>query len=72
MSKLLGEPIYAMAKYPAINRITLPCGKNGILMITTETELETSEIIDQVLGLIEKFADSPQDLAAPSMHRYNF
>ena len=72
MSDTLGEPIYAMAKYPTINRITLRCGEKSILMISTDQELEPPEIVDDVLKLIEKFADAPEYVTAPSIHRYQF
>ncbi len=32
----IGEPIYAMAKYERIYRITIPVGKAGLIIITTE------------------------------------
>jgi hypothetical protein len=53
----VGKPIYAMTKYEKINRITLPCGKDSLLNITTEMELEPHQIIDSVLNLIEKYSD---------------
>ena len=56
-SDLIGKPIYTMTKYPKINRLTLPCGEKGILMISTEPDLEPSQIIDDVCKLREKYAD---------------
>lgn len=55
----VGQPIYAMAKYAKINRITIPCGKDSLLNITTEKDLEPHQIIDDVLDLIEKYSDDP-------------
>ena len=48
-----------MTKYTKINRITVPCGKDSLLNITTEKELEPHQIIDSVLRLIEKYSDDP-------------
>jgi len=59
-SDLIGIPIYTMTKYPKMNRVTLPCGGNALIMITTETDLEPSEILDDVCKLREKFVD-PED-----------
>jgi len=58
-AEFLGEPIYAMTKYTKINRITIPCGSNSLLMVSTEKDLEHQKIIDDVLNLIEKFPDDP-------------
>lgn len=55
----VGQPVYAMTKYTKINRITLPCGKDSLLNITTEIELEPQQIVDDVLKLIEKYSDDP-------------
>ena len=56
-----GEPIYAMTKYQKINRITVPCGKNSLLMVTTENDLEPHEIVDDIMILIEKLADENEN-----------
>lgn len=58
-AEFVGEPIYAMTKYTKINRITIPCGSNALLMVSTEKDLEPQKIIDDVLNLIEKFSDDP-------------
>ena len=57
---LIGEPIYTMTKYPKINRLTMPCGKKAILMISTEPDLELGEIVYDIRKLIEKYVD-PED-----------
>ncbi len=38
----------------------MPCGEKGLLMISTEPDLEPSKIIDDVCKLREKYAD-PED-----------
>ncbi len=55
--EIIGEPVYTMTKYAKINRITMPCGENGLLMISTEVDLEPHEIINDILKIEEKFAD---------------
>jgi len=58
-SSSVGEPIYAMAKYTKINRFTMPCGTNALLLVNTEPDLEPHTIIDDIIKLIEKFSDDP-------------
>lgn len=48
-----------MTKYTKINHITVPCGKDSLLNITTGKELELHQIIDGVLSLIKKYSDDP-------------
>jgi hypothetical protein len=64
-SELIGIPIYTMTKYPKINRLTMTCGDKGIIMISTESDLEPSKIIDDVCKLREKYAD-PEDYETSS------
>jgi len=54
---LIGIPIFTMTKYPKINRITLPCGSTALIMISTQAELDPSQIVDDVCKLREKFED---------------
>ncbi len=69
-SDLIGIPIYTMTKYPKINRVTLPCGGNAIIMISSEPDLDPSQIIDDVCKLREKFVD-PEDYD-PALRQLNF
>ena len=57
VADLIGTPIYTMTKYPKINRITLPCGDNALIMISTQTDLEPVEIVDAVCELRKKHED---------------
>ncbi len=59
-AELIGIPIFTMTKYPKINRITLPCGSTALIMISTQAELDPSQIVDDVCKLREKFED-PKD-----------
>lgn len=52
-----GKPIFTMTKYEKVNRMTMPCGKNALLLVSMESDLEPQEIINDVLSLIEKYAD---------------
>ena len=54
---IIGTPIYTMTKYPKMTRITLPCGSNALIMISTEIDLEPVDLVDDVCKLREKYAD---------------
>ncbi len=58
-SSVIGEPVYTMTKYSKINRLTIPCSSQSLLMVNTEPDLEPHEIIDNVIKLIEKYSDDP-------------
>ena len=62
---LIGAPIYTMTKYPKVNRITLACGSKALIMISTEPELEPSELVDNVCKLREQYID-PERYESPS------
>jgi hypothetical protein len=40
LSYRIGNPKYAMAKYGKINRITIPLGDDGLILVTTELDVE--------------------------------
>ena len=45
----IGEPIYAMAKYEKIYRITIPVGKAGLVLVSTELTANIEEIVDKIV-----------------------
>ncbi len=44
----IGEPIYAMAKYGKVYRITIPVGKAGLILVSTELNVNLEEIVEKV------------------------
>ena len=44
----IGEPIYAMAKYGKVYRITIPVGKAGLILVSTELNVNVDEIMGKV------------------------
>jgi len=44
----IGEPIYAMAKYGKVFRITIPVGKAGLILVSTELNVNVEEIVEKV------------------------
>ena len=48
----LGNTKYAMAEYDKLKRITFPINKKYMLMLSTETSVDHTRIINKVLELI--------------------
>ena len=45
----IGKPIFAMAKYEKVYRITFPIGGAGLLLVSTELSANVNEIVDKIL-----------------------
>ncbi len=56
-SSKIGKPIFAMAKYEKIFRITIPIGGAGLILISTELNAKVSEIVDKVLAIQSKYSE---------------
>ena len=69
-SDISGKPIFTMTKYEKINRMTMPCGKNAILMVSMQTELDPQQLISDILSLVEKYADNENSQTLN--HQLNF
>ena len=41
----IGEPEFSMTKYAKVNRVTMTCGKNRLLMFSTEIDVHLCDII---------------------------
>jgi len=52
----IGKPIFALAKYEKIYRITVPIGGAGLILITTELDANVIEIVDKILEIKNKFS----------------
>ena len=50
-SDKIGTPIFALAKYEKIYRITIPIGGAGLILITTELDVNVNEIVDKTLEI---------------------
>jgi hypothetical protein len=51
----IGEPEYAMTRYEKVNRITMACGKDGLLMFSTEIDVHLCDIIEDVLKMVKEY-----------------
>ena len=69
-SDISGKPIFTMTKYEKINRMTMPCGKNAILMVSMQSELDPQQLVSDILSLIEKYADNENSQTLK--HQLNF
>jgi hypothetical protein len=47
----IGTPLYALAKYEKIYRITIPIGGAGLILITTELDVDVNKIVDKCLEI---------------------
>ena len=52
----IGNPIFALAKYEKIYRITIPIGGAGLILISTELEADVNEIVKQALKIKNKYS----------------
>ena len=50
----IGEPIYAMAKFGKVYRFTIPVGKAGLIIVTTELNINIEEIVEKIIETINK------------------
>ena len=57
----IGEPEFSMTKYAKVNRVTMTCGKNRLLMFSTEIDVHLCDIIKDVEKIVNKFIESDED-----------
>jgi len=51
----IGKPIFALAKYEKIYRITIPSTGAGLILISTELDANVIEIVDKILEIKNKY-----------------
>ena len=57
-SSKIGKPIFAMAKYEKIFRITIPIGGAGLILISTELNVNVNDIVDKILSIQSKYSEN--------------
>ena len=57
----IGEPEYSMTKYGKVNRITMGCGKNGLLMFSTEVDAHPCDVITDVKKVVDNYTKSDEN-----------
>ncbi len=50
----IGHPDYSLTKYEKVNRVTIPLGKDGLIMFSTELEAECELITEKVIEFKKK------------------
>ena len=52
----IGKPIFALAKYEKIYRITIPSTGAGLILISTELDVNVIEIVDKILEIKNRYS----------------
>ena len=52
--KILGKTKYTMAEYDAIKRFSFYLGDNHLLLVSTEKDSNTDEVVDEIIKLYHK------------------
>ena len=55
-SDKIGKPEFALAKYEKIYRVTVPVGGAGLILFSTELDVNVTELIDKVIEIKNKYA----------------
>ena len=55
LSFKIGEPKFTMAQYGKINRITIPLGNEGVILVTTELGANIDKLVDGVIEARSRF-----------------
>ena len=55
MSFKIGSPKFAMAQYGKVNRITIPLGQEGVILVTTELAVDIKKLVDLIIGIRTRF-----------------
>jgi hypothetical protein len=55
--RILGEPLYAMAKYEKAKRITVPLGRFGIILCAVMPDSDAEKIASKLIKAAKKYSD---------------
>ena len=47
----IGKPVYALAKYEKIFRITIPIGGAGLILISTELNADVNKMVEKIITI---------------------
>ena len=53
----IGKPVFALAKYEKIYRVTIPIGGAGLVLISTELDANVNDIVDRILEIKNKYSE---------------
>ena len=52
----IGKPIYALAKYEKIYRITIPIGGAGLILISIKLNADVNMIVEKIITIKNKYS----------------
>ena len=52
----IGKPIYALAKYEKIYRVTIPIGGAGLILISIELNVDVNMIVEKIITIKNKYS----------------
>jgi len=55
LAKKLGEPLYAMAEYEKVKRITMPKNDDGLILVSAEPSVNHETITKEILSIRDKY-----------------
>ena len=47
----IGKPVYALAKYEKIYRITISIGGAGLILVTMELDVDVNKVIEKIITI---------------------
>ena len=54
-SEKIGKPIFSLSKYEKIYRITLPIGGAGLILVSTDLDININKVTDRIVTVISNF-----------------
>ena len=52
----IGKPIYALAKYEKIYRVTIPIGGAGLILISIKLNADVNMIVEKIITIKNKYS----------------
>jgi hypothetical protein len=52
----IGKPVYALAKYEKIYRITVPIGGAGLILISTELNTDVNKMVEKIITIKNQYS----------------
>ncbi|MBT8243039.1 MAG: hypothetical protein HKP34_04955 [Nitrosopumilus sp.] len=52
----IGKPIYALAKYEKIYRVTIPIGGAGLILISVDLDSDVNSIVEKILTIKNQYS----------------
>ncbi|MFB5635130.1 MAG: hypothetical protein ACE5RB_00705 [Nitrosopumilus sp.] len=52
----IGKPIFALAKYEKIYRVTIPIGGAGLILISTELDIDVNSIVEKIITIKNQYS----------------